>query len=1120
MIIIRASTHQGHTQFRGNGRQCMAISTLAILLSQKMPPRQWDPYKLDELLQKGDELYITLVEKNPQLEYLTFSDINNEVSDVNVSESLHGTLSTYSNSGSPSPFFSLEDAVDKLLTVNSQCLFTMGNTMPCYTSAIVKDDNQFYFFDSHSRSDTGMLAPDGAACMTVHRNLDDLCLFIRHLASTLKLTSPIPFEAANLLETLKVPSEPSSSDSDFSGFDIVSDGEYTCKLYLADEKVKSARDNSCDSDSSQYELDSSELSQGVQGIDDSALFMDNIDTECLSHVNDTCFGDVDDDGCNDDDGCENDDDGDVEDDGCNDDGGCDDDVEDDDDKDEDYNADESFDSSDSEDMPLAKLKKLKSKLKKSSDCGSSKTIPQSMNGMTYQSTYGPSSQDRDYPASQSGDQMPSQSGDGPSSQSRYGTSSQPGDGPSSQFGDGTTFQSWDGPSSPSGDGTSSQSGDDPSSQFRDGTTSQSGDGPSSQSGDSTSSQSREGSSSQSRDGTTSQSGDGMPSQSMDNLSNQTTVSESPSEVTHTQSGDGPSQVTRSRKRKRDPSNWKRNVAKRQCNSGEAYINRQGISKPAKMMKKSCGHKCRYKCTSHYNSDDREKIFHSFWQLADVNKQRQFILNYTEKKPKKSKTGQTNRRKSSISWFLPCPNEQSKNVKVCKTFFLNTLGISDKMVNTAHKKINSIGMCNDDSRGKHETRPNKTTEMQKMYVRQHINSFEKVESHYCRRDSKKEYLPPDLSVAEMYRLYLEYCAKVGAPTVSHYIYNEIFNTEFNLAFHTPLKDQCDFCVSFANACDEEKEKLSDKYENHMKNKDLVQKHKEADKNEASSNADTVVCCFDLEEVLLTPHSFESCLYFKRRLNTFNFTVYDLNTHDGYCYVWNEAIASRGACEIASCLFSFIQDLSQKGKKKLIMYSDNCCAQNKNRYFVTMLWYALQKFRMQSITQKYLEKGHTFNEGDSIHSAVERASKNNRIYTTPQWAATIRTARSSKPYNVNEVNVQDFYDFKELAEKLKNFETNTNDDKVYWHSIRTISFKSNTPNQFDYQTDHDGPVYTVDLFQKLRCKKPKPASISLSQLCEDGISIPRAKYVDLLKLCSSNVIPSVHHGFFLLLPHEKE
>ena len=119
------------------------------------------------------------------------------------------------------------------------------------------------------------------------------------------------------------------------------------------------------------------------------------------------------------------------------------------------------------------------------------------------------------------------------------------------------------------------------------------------------------------------------------------------------------------------------------------------------------------------------------------------------------------------------------------------------------------MCMDDNRGRHENRSNKTTERAKMYVRQHINSFEMTESHYCRRDSKKLYLPKGLSVAKMYTLNLKYCAKHGAPTVSHYIYTEIFNTEFNLAFHTPIKfkDQCDFCISFTNACDAKKRKTS-------------------------------------------------------------------------------------------------------------------------------------------------------------------------------------------------------------------------------------------------------------------------------------------------------------------------
>ena len=169
---------------------------------------------------------------------------------------------------------------------------------------------------------------------------------------------------------------------------------------------------------------------------------------------------------------------------------------------------------------------------------------------------------------------------------------------------------------------------------------------------------------------------------------------------------------------------------------------------------------------------------------------------------------------------------------------------------------------------------------------------------------------------MYRLYLEYWAKVGAPTVISHIYNEIFNTEFNLAFHTPLKDQCDFSVSYANACDEEKEKLSDKYENHMKNKDLVQKHKEADKNEASSNADIAVCCFDLKEVLPTPHSFESCLYFKRRLNTFNFTVLQYLTSApmmAFVMFGTKEQPTEVLVKLHHVFCLFIQDLSQKGKK---------------------------------------------------------------------------------------------------------------------------------------------------------------------------------------------------------------
>ena len=64
-----------------------------------------------------------------------------------------------------------------------------------------------------------------------------------------------------------------------------------------------------------------------------------------------------------------------------------------------------------------------------------------------------------------------------------------------------------------------------------------------------------------------------------------------------------------------------------------------------------------------------------------------------------------------------------------------------------------------------------------------------------------------------------------------------------------------------------------------------------------DGDYVACCFDLEEVLLTPNSFNSSLYFKRCLNKFNLAIYEYVTNDGFCYIWNEAIGARGGCEIA-------------------------------------------------------------------------------------------------------------------------------------------------------------------------------------------------------------------------------
>ena len=61
---------------------------------------------------------------------------------------------------------------------------------------------------------------------------------------------------------------------------------------------------------------------------------------------------------------------------------------------------------------------------------------------------------------------------------------------------------------------------------------------------------------------------------------------------------------------------------------------------------------------------------------------------------------------------------------------------------------------------------------------------------------------------------------------------------------------------------------------MKSKVKARENRDADKIKAKGTETLALACFDPEAVLQTPHSFQSCLSYKRGLNTYNFTLYDL------------------------------------------------------------------------------------------------------------------------------------------------------------------------------------------------------------------------------------------------------
>lgn len=248
--------------------------------------------------------------------------------------------------------------------------------------------------------------------------------------------------------------------------------------------------------------------------------------------------------------------------------------------------------------------------------------------------------------------------------------------------------------------------------------------------------------------------------------------------------------------------------------------------------------------------------------------------------------------------------------------------------TKNKETVEGSFVQSDQRGRH-TPFNKTSDELLEGVRRHINSFPRVESHYCRKSSTRQFLGADLNIQKMYRLYQEWCEKQNFSSVKIGVYLRIFNSDFNLYFHRPKKDMCRVCEKYNNMNSEERAAFQEHYDRHMQNKEQARMIKEADKQRATEYNSFRSYTFDLQSVLYTPCSQVSSLYYTRKFCTYNLTIYDQATKKGSCYMWSETEGKRGSDEIGTCLKLHLDKLPEE-VTHISLFSDCCGGQNRNRY----------------------------------------------------------------------------------------------------------------------------------------------------------------------------------------------
>ncbi|XP_047521302.1 uncharacterized protein LOC125060441 [Pieris napi] len=252
-------------------------------------------------------------------------------------------------------------------------------------------------------------------------------------------------------------------------------------------------------------------------------------------------------------------------------------------------------------------------------------------------------------------------------------------------------------------------------------------------------------------------------------------------------------------RKRHFNEWIDTKRKNLRNMGKEYMSRNGKIQAKRKMGPPC--QCRKKCFDKLSEGKRQKIFKSFWNLGNREKQWMFIASLVKKQNKRRVyTDTTSRRKYTLKYSLPVDHGEDNYVDVCKKHFLSTISVSDQVINKALEKMaTTTGVLIPDQRGKHSNHPVKKTESVITSVCDHIKSLQPVESHFTRQRSNKLYLDGDLNFHKLFEMYNEWLQSniYEEKAKSERLYRDIVNENFKLSFHIPKKDQCDQCHIFRN-----------------------------------------------------------------------------------------------------------------------------------------------------------------------------------------------------------------------------------------------------------------------------------------------------------------------------------
>ncbi|KAI4871352.1 hypothetical protein NFI96_026576 [Prochilodus magdalenae] len=359
---------------------------------------------------------------------------------------------------------------------------------------------------------------------------------------------------------------------------------------------------------------------------------------------------------------------------------------------------------------------------------------------------------------------------------------------------------------------------------------------------------------------------GIPGETLSSFYGLTLVSDSDSEA----------EEAHQPKRKRGPSNWKRNVQKRRRMEGKSYSGKRKdvgeVTRAARAMGPGCVSEACKKSAKRFchtfSEEERQGIFRHFWQNMNWEERRLYVAGLVDHTPvaRKRSASQDSRRLSTLSYHLGVDGEKRR---VCKKFFLSTLGLGEwsvaHWVQTSETERNhSQAMVGDEALAS---------------LQAFLRDLPKVPSHYCQSSSSKLFLEPMFrSISELHELYQRHCEEELQTTP---LSREILMNEFNhlnLALYHPKNNQCSTCCS-----DTEHPAEEDVLKDHGLIKEEACEEGEEESEEATDEG-KAMSRMDLQTLLLCQKLKASSFYYRTKLALRNLTVFSMAEHSGARRLW--------------------------------------------------------------------------------------------------------------------------------------------------------------------------------------------------------------------------------------------